>query len=72
MITIDGLTKEQVRMLDEMWALDTMEEMSEWMENVPEHKRQMVELLQEMLILASIDDDLEELSDATQVLDKFI
>jgi hypothetical protein len=72
MITIDGLTKEQVRMLDEMWALDTMEEMSEWMENVPEHKRQMVELLQEMLILASIDEDLEELSDATQVLDKFI
>jgi hypothetical protein len=72
MITIDGLTKEQVRMLDEMWALDTMEEMSEWMENVPEHKRQMAELLQEMLILASIDDDLEKLSDATQVLDKFI
>ena len=72
MITIDGLTKEQVRMLDEMWALDTMEEMSEWMENVPEDKRQMAELLQEMLILASIDEDLEELSDATQVLDKFI
>jgi hypothetical protein len=32
----------------------------------------MAELLQEMLILASIDEDLEELSDATQVLDKFI
>jgi hypothetical protein len=72
MITIDGLTKEQVRMLDEMWELDSMEEMAEWMENVPESKRPMAELLQEMLILASIDDDLEELSDATKVLDKFI
>jgi hypothetical protein len=72
MITIDGLTKEQVRMLDEMWALETMEEMAEWMENVPAEKRQMAELLQEMLILASIDEDLDELSDATQVLSKFI
>lgn len=72
MITIDGLTKEQVRMLDDMWALDSMDEMSEWMENLPEQKRPMAELLQHMLILASIDDDLEELSDATQVLDKFI
>ena len=72
MITIDGLTKEQVRMLDEMWELDSMEEMAEWMENVPESKRPIAELLQEMLILASIDDDLEELSDATKVLDKFI
>jgi hypothetical protein len=72
MITIDGLTKEQVLMLDEMWELDSMEEMAEWMENVPESKRPMAELLQEMLILASIDDDLEELSDATKVLDKFI
>jgi hypothetical protein len=72
MITIDGLTKEQVRMLDEMWELDSMEQMAEWMENVPESKRPMAELLHEMLILASIDDDLEELSDATKVLDKFI
>lgn len=72
MITIDGLTKEQVRMLDEMWALDTMQEMAEWMENVPPEKRQMAELLQEMIILASIDEDLDELSDATQVLSKFI
>jgi hypothetical protein len=72
MITIDGLTKAQVRMLDEMWALNTMDEMSEWMENLPEHKRPMAEVLQEMLILASIDEDLDELSDATQVLSKFI
>lgn len=72
MITIDGLTKEQVRMLDEMWALESMQEMAEWMENLPESKRPMAEVLQEMLILASIDEDLEELSDATQVLSKFI
>lgn len=72
MITIDGLTKEQVCMLDEMWALDSIAEIAEWVENLPEHKRPMAELLQHMLILASIDDDLEELSDATKVLDKFI
>lgn len=72
MITIDGLTKEQVRMLDEMWELNTMDEIAEWMESLPEQKRPMAELLQEMLILASIDADLDELSDATQVLKKFI
>jgi hypothetical protein len=72
MITINGLTKQQVRMLDEMWELETMQEMAEWMENLPAERRQMAELLQEMLILASIDEDLDELSDATQVLEKFI
>lgn len=72
MIKIEGLTKEQVAMLDEMWACDSMDEIHAWMEECPEDKRPMANVLWEMLILASIDEDLEDLSDARNVLINFI
>ena len=71
MITISGLNISQVKMLDEMWALESMEDMAEWYEQLPKSKRKMADLLQDMLVLASIDEDLEDLTDARKVLANF-
>jgi ribosome-associated toxin RatA of RatAB toxin-antitoxin module len=56
MITIDGLTLEQVRMLDHMWAIDSYEDLLEWQQSLSCEERQMSETLAELVTLAEIDE----------------
>jgi hypothetical protein len=70
MITIDGLTKRQVKLLDTMWSIDGYDEYMEWKctQNADE-----IEILEELLLLADIDDMVQEdVSDATLLLDKYM
>jgi hypothetical protein len=56
MITIDGLTTRQVKMLDHMWAINSHENLLEWQESLSYEDRQMSETLLDLVILAEIDD----------------
>lgn len=56
MITIDGLTIEQVKMLDHMWAINSHEDLLEWQESLSYEDRQMSETLLDLVVLAEIDD----------------
>ena len=55
---IDGLTQEQVEMLDKLWSIDTVEELQEFRSSLPTFRRQQVDTLTEMLIQESLEEDI--------------
>lgn len=73
MIQINGLTKSQVAMLDAMWACDSYEEFEEFLETLTDHGRTQAMRLQQMILLAQLDEDVAKmpLMEANKVLDKF-
>jgi len=70
-ITIDNLTEYQVEMLDHMWSLDSMEEYEEWYNLLDDEDQQLADSLQQMIILAEMDNLLNDCKDAKQILKKF-
>lgn len=56
-MTIDGLTEEDVVILDEMWAIDSREELKLYLNGLSSRKRQKAITLLEMVTLSSIDDN---------------
>jgi hypothetical protein len=73
MITINGLSKHQVALLDEMWACDTWEDFEEFMETLDPQDRVEAGRLQRMILLAELDEVVAKmpLIEANLVLDKF-
>lgn len=54
--TLEGLTTEQVELLDKMWKIDTIDELKSFINtHTPEVQREIL-VLQEMLSLAYTDD----------------
>lgn len=71
---IQGLTEEQVEMLDFMWTLDSMEEFEEWRDTLDRREQLMADSLQKMVLLAALDDILEAENaypDAKKLLKQF-
>jgi hypothetical protein len=71
---IQGLTEEQVEMLDFMWSLDSMEEFEEWKSGLDRRERLMADTLQRMVLMAALDDALETekaYPDAKKLLKQF-
>jgi len=62
---IDGLTPGDIELLDMMWALDTTEELAEFISRQRPGVRKRIEVLRELLIIAGIDDDVEDANDNT-------
>ena len=58
----DGLTERQVKILDELWDCDTVEEMQIYMQSKSEKELQEIVNLREMIILAHVDKDVEQMS----------
>ena len=71
MIQIHNLTEYQVEMLDHMWSLETIEEYEEWYDLLDEEDQILAESLQEMIILAEMDDLINDCKDAKELLKKF-
>jgi hypothetical protein len=71
MITIDNLTEYQVEMLDHMWSLDSLEEYEDWYNLLDEEDQRLADSLQQMIILAEMDNLLGDCNDAKQLLNKF-
>jgi hypothetical protein len=73
MITINGLTKKQVRMLDTMWAIDSASDYEEWKSNLSEYDMNMVDTLEHMVMLAELDQiEDSECGPAMNVLSKYM
>ena len=71
---IQGLTEEQIEMLDFMWTLDSMEEFDEWKATLDRRERLMADTLQRMVLMAALDDELETekaYPDAKKLLKQF-
>jgi len=71
MISINGVTRRQKRMLNIMWNLDTEEDYFEWYESLDSELQAEADLLQRLVILESYEEDLGNCVDAKKVLGKF-
>ncbi len=63
MIHIDGLTAEQVEMLDVIWGFKSKADYDNWLENLDDQEYHMAMGLMQLLALALIDEAQEELKD---------
>lgn len=70
-ITIHGVTKRQKRMLNIMWNLDSEEDYFEWYNSLDEELQKEAELLQRMIIMAELDNQVNDTTDAKELLKKF-
>jgi hypothetical protein len=70
-ITIHGVTKRQKRMLNIMWNLDSEEDYFEWYNSLDENLQKEAELLQRMIIMAELDNEVLDTTDAKELLKKF-
>ena len=70
-VTIHGVTKRQKRMLNIMWNLDSEEDYFEWYNSLDENLQKEAELLQRMIIMAELDNEVRDTTDAKELLKKF-
>lgn len=74
-IHINGLTEEQVEMLDHMWSLDTMEEYMMWYDLLDEKDQRLADSLQRLILLETLDESMAKTKvfpDAKVALKKFM
>ena len=72
---LDGLTMEQCELLDQMWALETIEELRVFIDSQEPSAQREIMILRELLILGGIDDEVDEMKtypDAEQMLRNII
>jgi len=70
-IKIHGVSKRQKRMLNIMWNLDSEEDYFEWYNSLDEDLQKEAELLQRLIIMAELDNEVRDTSDAKELLKKF-
>lgn len=58
-ITIDGLTHEQVQLLDQMWKFDHLEQLEAWAATLLPYQQQQVEDLMRIVLISHLDQVLE-------------
>ena len=74
MITISGLTEQQLKMLTYMWSINSEEELTEWQYTLDNDALRESFLLRHLVTLAVLDQDIDQLTqfpDAEIVLNKF-
>jgi hypothetical protein len=72
MIEIDGLQPYQVKLLDLMWSINSDEEYENFKSSLSEDMMNEVDTLEQLLILATIDDEVTDNFDlAKEALSKF-
>ena len=70
-IHLSNLTQDQCAMLDVMWALDSEDDYLDWYAQLNKKEQLTADLLQRLVILETMDQVLEDCSEAQQVLKKF-
>ena len=58
-------------MLNIMWNLDSEEDYFEWYNSLDENLQKEAELLQRMIIMAELDNQINDTTDAKELLKKF-
>lgn len=66
-ITITGLTKRQVMLLDKMWSIKGIAEYEEWKADLTEDTMNTVDTLEQLVVLAELD-EVSDVTDAAAVL----
>ena len=69
MPTINGLTYYQKDLLECMWEIETPAEFEEWYRNLDDYDQREVDLLKLMLVYDLLD-EVDDLSDALEVIER--
>lgn len=73
-VTLTNLTSEQCFLLDQMWEIESRDELDDWKENLSLRQRQIVDSLIVVLLLEHMDkiiDQDKEYNEAKEVIGKF-
>ena len=73
-VTLSNLTSEQCFLLDQMWEIESRDELDDWKENLSLRQRQIVDSLIVVLLLEHMDkiiDQDKEYIEAKEVIGKF-
>lgn len=69
---INGLTPEEIQMLETMWSIESVEDMEDWLMSLTRKERLMAYRLRMLLLIEIIDyDAVHDLSEANNYLKKF-
>jgi hypothetical protein len=71
MITIEGLTKQQVKLLDIMWSIHDIEVYDEWKSALSEQMQDMVDVLEKLASYEMLETKLQDFTQANEMLKKF-
>ena len=75
MITLTGLTQQQVEICDQLWACDSMEAVKEFINSMPTPSLKVeAKAMYLMILAATVDDEIqteEDCSEAQSLLSKF-
>jgi hypothetical protein len=70
---LEGLTEQQVRICDALWACDTNEAVTAYVRSLPKRLQHEAAVLVDMMILEAIDEQVEEMEqypDAEKIFKK--
>ena len=70
---LEGLTAQQVKICDALWACDTDEAVTAYVRSLPRRLQREAQVLMDMMILEAIDEQVEEMSsypDAEKIFKK--
>jgi hypothetical protein len=71
-IRIDGLSVEQVQMLDMMWAIESYQDYQDWIDNLTPEDAVMAQELQNLLMIEMFEHELDDdVGIAKEYLKKF-
>ena len=70
-IQINGLTPEQVQMLDMMWSIESSDDMDDWLNSLSEREINLANQLKNLLTITLIDETVEDFEMARIYLQKF-
>ena len=70
-IQINGLTPEQVQMLDMMWSIESSDDMDDWLNSLSEREINLANQLKNLLMITLIDETVEDFEMARIYLQKF-
>lgn len=66
MITIPGLTPEQVQICDQLWALNSFDELLEFRESQPPNLWPTIDLMAELIMIECVDQQIETQQECDQ------
>ena len=66
MIKIYGVNRQQQEILETLWNMESLEDIDDWVDELDEHKQQQVRLMQELIMLASMDELVETEADCRE------
>jgi hypothetical protein len=71
-IRIDGLSVEQVQMLDMMWSIESYQDYQDWIDNLTHEDAVMAQELQNLLMIEMFEHELDDdVGIAKEYLKKF-